>query len=79
VIKDFPKYRNRGAAMFLLAHLYDEPHLLNDEEKAKELYIEISNSYPGSEWSANAKAALNLLGKTDEQIIREFEKKNKKK
>jgi outer membrane protein assembly factor BamD (BamD/ComL family) len=79
VIKDFPKYRNRGAAMFLLAHMYDEPALLNDEDKAKQLYIEIINSYPGSDWSNNARAAMDLLGKTDEQIVREFEKKNQKK
>lgn len=79
VIKDFPKYKDRGAAMFLLAHMYDEAHLLNDEEKAKQLYLEIIDTYPGTDWSANARAAMNLLGKTDEQIVKEFETKGKKK
>ena len=78
VIKDFPKFSERGAAMFLLAQLYDEAHLLNDEEKAKELYSEIIDLYPGTIWSTNARAAKDLLGKTDEQIVKEFEKNSKK-
>lgn len=77
--KDFPKFNNRGAAMFLLAQLYDEPHLLNDEDKARELYGKIINSFPNTEWAKQADAARGLLGKTDAQIIKEFEKKNSKK
>jgi outer membrane protein assembly factor BamD (BamD/ComL family) len=76
---DFPNFKNRGAAMFLLAQLYDEASQLNDEEKARELYGKIINSFPNSEWSASADAARALIGKTDEQIIKEFEKKNSKK
>lgn len=79
VINDFPNFKNRGAAMFLLAQLYDEPHLLNDEEKARELYGQIINTFPKTDWAKNAEAARNLLGKTDEQIVKEFEKKNRKK
>jgi TolA-binding protein len=77
--KDFPDFRNRGAAMFLLAQLYDEANLLNDEEKARELYSKIIGEFPRTEWAAQADAARSLLGKTDEQIIKEFEKKNSKK
>lgn len=78
--KDFPKFKNRGAAMFLLAQLYDEVHLLNDEDKARELYGKMINSFPpNSEWYKQADAARGLLGKTDAQIIKEFEKKNSKK
>lgn len=79
VIKDFPNFNNRGAAMFLLAQLYDEPKYLNDEDKALELYNQIISLFPGSEWAINADAARNLLGKTDEEIMKEFLKKNKKK
>lgn len=77
--KDFPHFKNRAAAMFLLAQLYDEVKLLNDEDKARELYSTIINSFPNTEWSAQADAARGLLGKTDEQIVKEFEKKNSKK
>lgn len=77
--KDFPEFKNRGAAMFLLAQLYDEATLLNDEEKARELYGKIINEFPNTEWAKQANDARALLGKTDEQIIKEFEAKNKKK
>lgn len=77
--QDFPNFKNRGAAMFLLAQLYDEVAFLNDEDKARELYGKIINLFPNTEWSAQADAARALIGKTDEQIIKEFEKKNSKK
>ena len=77
--KDFPNFNNRGAAMFLLAQLYDEVTQLNDEDKARELYGKIINSFPNTEWAKNANDARGLLGKTDAQIIKEFEKKNAKK
>jgi tetratricopeptide (TPR) repeat protein len=76
---DFPDFKNRGAAMFLLAQLYDEVSQLNDEDKARELYGKIINSFPNTEWAKNANDARALIGKTDEQIIKEFEAKNKKK
>lgn len=77
-ISNYPKFRNKPAAIFLLAQLYDEQHLLNNEEEAKKLYEQLIFEYPKSEWAANAKGALKLMGKTDEEIIQEFNKKNKK-
>lgn len=77
VIQDFPNFKNRGAAMFLLAQLYDEPHYLNNEDRALELYNQIISLYGGTEWAANAAAARELLGKSDDQIVKEFLKKNK--
>jgi len=77
VIQDFPNFRNRGAAMFLLAQLYDDPRMLNNEEKALEIYTNIINSYPGTQWDRDSRAAREMLGKSDEQIVEEFLKKNK--
>ena len=37
-INDYPNFKNKPAALFLLGQLYDEPNQLNDEAKAKELY-----------------------------------------
>lgn len=78
-IKDFPNFRDRGAAMFLLAQLYDDPHYLNNDDRAFEIYSQIISLYPNTVWAANASAARDLSTKSDEQIIKEFEKKNKKK
>lgn len=78
-ISNYPKFKNKPAAIFLMAQLYDEQHLLNNEDEAKKLYEQIIYDYPKSEWAQNAKGAIKLLGKTDEEILKEFEKKNKSK
>lgn len=76
-IEGHQNFKNRGAAMFLLAQMYDEERQLNDEEKAKEIYINIMHSYPKTAWARDAKAAMEMLGKTDEEIIKEFTEKKK--
>jgi len=78
-ISNYPKFKNKPAALFLMAQLYDEQYLLNNEEEAKKLYEVIVYEYPKSEWAKNAKAAIKLLGKTDEEIMKEFSEKNKSK
>jgi len=76
-IEDYPKFKDRPAALFLLAQLYDEPSYLNDEQQAKKLYKEIINEYPASEWAESAKGAIRFIGKSDEQIMQEILKKKK--
>lgn len=68
---------HRAAAIFLLAQLYDEPGYLNDENEARRLYNQILNEYPKSDWALSAKGALAFIGKSDADIVREFEKKQK--
>lgn len=76
-IADYPNFRNRPAAIFLLAQLYDEAGYLNDEQEAKRLYEKILNEYPKSEWAASAKGALMFIGKSDAELLEELKKKNK--
>ena len=78
-IEDYLSFKNRSAAIFLLAQLYDEKNYLNNEEEAKKLYQKIIDEYPKSDWAVSARGALAFIGKTDEEIVKEFEKKNKKK
>jgi tetratricopeptide (TPR) repeat protein len=77
-IDTYLTFKNRPAALFLLAQLYDEKMYLNDEREAKKLYKQIINEYPDTDWALNARGALTFLGKTDEEIIKEFNKKQKK-
>lgn len=77
VINNYPKFKNKPAAMFMLAQLYDEQTLLNNEEEARRLYEKLIFEYPKSEWTSSAKAAIKLLGKTDQEIVDEFSKKGK--
>lgn len=77
-IDTYPSFKNRPAALFLLAQLYDESTYLNDEAQAKKLYEEIINEYPKSDWALSAKGALAFIGKSDDEILKEFKKKQKK-
>lgn len=74
-IEDYPSFRDRPAALFLLAQLYDEPTYLNDENEARKLYQKIIDDYPKSPWVISAKGAMAFLGQSDEQILRELKKK----
>lgn len=76
-IANFPNYKNRGAVMFLLAQLYDESMMLNNETEAKKLYERIIKEYPNSVWENQARAAIHNLGKSDAELIDEFMKKDK--
>lgn len=74
---DFLNFKNRGAALFLLAQLYDNANMLNNEAEAKILYQQIIKEYPKTPWERDSKASLNNLGKTDEQLVQEFLKTTK--
>ena len=76
-IINFPQSKNRSVAMFLLAQLYDDATMLNNEEEAKKLYEQIIKEYPKSALATDAKTCLNNLGKSDEQLVQEFLKKSK--
>ncbi len=75
---EFPMFRNRGAALFLLAQVYDDASMLNNETEAKKIYDQIIKEYPNTAWERDAKACIKNLGKTDEQLVQEFLKNNKK-
>ena len=75
---EFPGFRNRGAALFLLAQVYDDASMLNNETEAKKIYEQIIKEYPNTAWERDAKVCIKNLGKTDEQLVKEFLKNNKK-
>jgi hypothetical protein len=72
----YPLFSGRPAALFLLAQLYEENNYLHDLGEAKRLYGEIISAYPRSVWAENARGAIRLAGKSDEEIMKEL-KKNK--
>lgn len=63
-------------ALFMHALVCD--NYLNEDNKAGELYREFLKKYPKHELSQTVKFSLQNLGKSDEQLIKEFEKKNRK-
>lgn len=76
-LNEYSDFKNRGAVLFLLAQIYDDPKMLNNEEEAKKLYEQIIKEYPKTPYAADSRSAIQNLGKTDEQLVQEFLKKNK--
>ena len=61
----------------MLAQLYDDATKLNNEPEARTIYNQIIREYPTSSFAEDSKAAIKNLGKTDEELVKEFLKKNK--
>lgn len=71
---DFPRYENRAYGLFLLAFVQENQAENLDE--AKRLYGAFLDEFPSHEMADDARASIANLGKTPEQIIREFEVKD---
>jgi len=75
ICNTYPNYIYAPDCLYLQGYIYDT--FLNDETKAKEIYQTIILKYAKHKYAGDAKAALLNIGKTDEEIITEFKKKNK--
>lgn len=76
-INYYPNFKDRAAALFLMAQLYDENTYLNDELEAKRLYQKIIDEHPKSPWASSAQGAILFIGKSDKQIMEELKKKKR--
>ncbi|MEP7264198.1 MAG: tetratricopeptide repeat protein, partial [Bacteroidota bacterium] len=66
---------NPKAAVALFLQGFINENELNDKVKAKSFYEEFLKKYPNHELSKDVRTTINNLGKTDEELIREFEAK----
>jgi len=74
IISSYPNYRNIPTVMFLLGYVYENQ--LNDYEKAGQCYIDFLDKYPESDFADDATVSLKNLGKSPEEMIKEFENRN---
>lgn len=72
--EEHPDYKYSAEALFRMANLYD--YKIRNYIKAKALYEEVQAQFPKSPLAKDAAAAIKLMGKSDQAMIREFEKKN---
>lgn len=72
--EEYPAYKLNNLCLFRMANLYD--FKLNDYIKAKALYMEVKEKYPKTDLAKDADAAIKMMGKSDQQMVKEFEKKN---
>ncbi|HWY38309.1 MAG TPA: hypothetical protein VNY73_07100 [Bacteroidia bacterium] len=73
--EEYPAYKFTSLCLFRMANLYD--FKLNNYIKAKALYLEVKEKYPKTQLANDADAAIAMMGKSDQEMIKEFEKKNK--
>ena len=71
-VQNYPDNDKSPMVLFVLGSMvYDEQ--LHDLDKAREMYETILNNYPDSDFVPSVEAALNFLGMTPEEIVKEFE------
>ncbi len=75
-LEKYPKHPKTPKALFMLAFCYE--NTLGNQEKAGERYKEFLQKYPNDKLAASAQASLSNLGKTPEELVKEFEAKNAK-
>ncbi|MGZ4049537.1 MAG: tetratricopeptide repeat protein [Bacteroidia bacterium] len=73
----YPNYKLYPESLFLQASLLD--NFMNDDAKAKVVYQKVIDKFPASSYANDAKAAISNMGKSDEELHKEFMKKNKEK
>jgi len=74
--EDYANFKLSAECLFRMANLYD--FKLNNYIKAKALYMEVKVKFPKTHWATDADGAIKMMGKSDSEMIKEFEKKNKK-
>lgn len=77
ITSKYPDFKYVKESLYLQGFLLD--NFLNDDAGAKIIYEQVIAKYPTTNYASDAKAAINNFGKTDEQLIEEFKKKNEKK
>jgi TolA-binding protein len=75
LLKDYPS--SPKAALGLFFKGYVQENLLKNLDQAKETYLLFIEKYPDNDFADDAQASIDNLGKTPEQMIREFEARRK--
>lgn len=74
--RDYPDYEKAPAALFLKAFLLET--MLDDRAEAKKFYTHFVNNYPDHQLIPQVKQLLEVIDKSPEEMVREFQQKNKK-
>ncbi len=70
----YPKSAKAGESIFICGFIYDGN--LQDYDEAEYYYRKFIKAYPNHPLAKDAKISLDNLGKTPEEMVREFERKN---
>ncbi len=70
----YPEHEKAPMSLFLKAFTYDTR--FDDTASARHFYQQFIGRYPQHEFAGEAEAAIRNLGKSPEELIREFEQRN---
>ncbi len=73
ILGEYPDFDKIPQCVFLKAYIYENS--LNDLGKAKLIYEEFLERFPDDEFADDAEVSLKNLGKSPEELIKEFEGK----
>ncbi len=71
----YPKFRKLDQCVFLEGFVYES--LMNDTAAAAKQYRRLLKDFPDSPFRKDAEASISNLGKSPEELIREFERRQK--
>ena|SRR5690554_714430 len=74
VYNDFSHYEKRPYALFMKAFVLENQ--AGEFERAKEVYEEFINEFPNHDMTEDAKYSIANIGKSPEELIREFERRD---
>ena len=74
ITASYPTFQYARESLYLQGFLLD--NYLNDDAKAKLIYEKFLSFYTSGPFVDDAKAAIANLGKSDEELIRQFKKMN---
>ncbi|MEI6122735.1 MAG: tetratricopeptide repeat protein [Bacteroidota bacterium] len=73
ITKDYTNFKKLPEAYFLKAFIYD--NYIKNIMKARDAYTEFLQKYPKHDLAGDAQISIGNLGKTPDQIVKEFDKK----
>ncbi|MCD4698052.1 MAG: tetratricopeptide repeat protein [Bacteroidales bacterium] len=73
IMNSYPEFEKTPQCLFLKGYIFEND--LKDLKTAEQIYKEFLEKYPDDEFADDAEISIKNLGKSPEQLIREFEEK----
>ena len=74
-IDKYPDDPKAAVSMFFKGYIYENE--IKNLDKAKEIYLQFLEKYPNDDFARDARIALSNLGKSPEEMVKEFEEKQR--
>lgn len=74
ILNNYPDYEKIPQSLFLKGYIYENQ--LRDLTTAKKIYEEFLERFPEDEFADDAEMSIRNLGKSPEELIREFEERS---